>query len=159
MEDGEIFKFHKGNKKERREIEQRWSFSFLVRRLEETPPSILDFSSIRGLEYAFGLQSHLLHVDVTALDLMRDRVSRSPEELQALVGSHVCRIFSDQVSIWAMTSIAIWKVAAVKNANGEQIAKSVEHVHSLTHPFKERFEASQRDFYNDVATKRGGDQD
>lgn len=154
IEDDKIFKFHDGNKKERRDIEQRWSFSVLVRKLEETPPSILDFSSIRGLEYAFGLQSHLLHADVTALDLMRDRISRPLEELEALVGTHVCRIFSDQASIWAMTAIAIWKVAEVKNPNGEQIAESVENVHRLARPFRERFEATQRDFYSDVARER-----
>lgn len=157
MEDDRIFQFHNGNKKERRDIEQRWSFSVLVRKLEEIPPGILDFSSIRGLEHAFGLQSHLLHADVTALDLMRDRNTRPFEELEALVGTHVCRIFSDQVSIWAMTSIAIWKTAAAENPNGKQIAESIEKVQRLAHPFRERFEATQRDFYDEVTRERDSD--
>ncbi|MBV0912719.1 DUF5677 domain-containing protein [Anianabacter salinae] len=158
LEDDKIFNFHDGNKKERRDTEQRWSFSILVRKLKETPPDILDFSMIRGIEHAFGLQSHLLHADVTALDLVHDRRNRQAEELEALVGAHVCRIFSDQVAIWAITAIAIWKVAAAKNPNGKQITESVERVHNLTRPFRDRFEATQRDFYDTVAFRRGGDE-
>lgn len=147
LEDDKLFQFHDGNKKDRRDVEQRWSFSSLIKKLESTPKDVLDFTSIRSLEHPFGLQSHLLHADVSALDLVHDRKTRSAEELEALTGSHVCRIFSDQISIWAMTSIALWSTTGTKNEKGEEIARTVEKVHRLIRPFSDRFEASQADFY------------
>ncbi|WP_085901653.1 DUF5677 domain-containing protein [Kiloniella majae] len=147
LEDDKINQFYEGNKKDRRDVEQRWSFSSLIKKLETTPKNILDFSSIRALEHSFGLQSHLLHADVSALDLMHDRKIRSAEELEALTGSHVCRIFSDQISIWAMTSIAVWSATGTKCPKGDEIASTVDKVHKLIRPFSERFEASQSDSY------------
>lgn len=147
LEDDEIFKFHDGNKKDRRDIEQRWSFSNLIKKLELTPKNILDFTSIRGLEHPFGLQSHLLHADVSALELMHDRKTRQTEELEALIGCHICRIFSDQISIWAMTSIAIWSSTGTKNAKMDNMERCIEDVYKLITPFSDRFAASQTEFY------------
>lgn len=147
LENDKINQFHEGNKKNRRDVEQNWSFSSLIRKLETTPKNILDFTSIRALEHPFGLQSHLLHADVSALDLVYDRKTRSAEELEALIGSHACRIFSDQISIWAMTSIALWSTTSSKNERADEIARSLENVHKLIRPFSKRFEASQAEFY------------
>lgn len=150
LEDEKIFHFHDGNKKERREIEQRWSFSSLIRRLELTPKDILDFTSIRALEHQFGLQSHLLHADISALDMMFDRKTREPDELEHLIGTHICRIFSDQISIWAMTSIAICSSAEATNPKADEMTRSIVNVQTLIKPFSDRFEVSQKDFYKDV---------
>ncbi|MBL1435387.1 MAG: hypothetical protein COB08_004215 [Rhodobacteraceae bacterium] len=43
LESSGNFQFHDGNKKERREIELRWSFSNLIRQLVSTPKEILSF--------------------------------------------------------------------------------------------------------------------
>lgn len=146
----EVNEFHEGNKKERRSIEQKWSFTILVEKLYRTPRTRLDFSDVRILQHGFGMQSHLLHSDVTALDLMTDRKRRPVEERTALAQSHLCRIYSDQMSVWAMTSIAIWTALGEADPAGPRIAARIQAIHDVIKPMRDRFAATQEDFYRDI---------
>ncbi len=94
----DLFDLHKGNKKDRQKLGQKWSFSEIINKLESNSESSFPFDGISALKHMYGQQSHLIHADESALDLMLDRQIRSDEELEILICSHVCRIFSDQVS-------------------------------------------------------------
>lgn len=139
--------FHEGSKKERRSIEQNWSFSVLVEKLYRTSCTRLDFSNVRIMLHAFGMQSHLLHADVTALDLMTDRAGRSVEERTALAQAHLCRIYSDQMSVWAMTSIAIWSTMGEADPAGPTITAKLKAIYDVMKPIRERFAATQEELY------------
>lgn len=69
------------------------------------------------------MQSHLLHADISALDRMLDRMTRDPGELEVLVGTHVCKTLSDQIYLWAMTSIAILSCAKPKDQRAKEVAR------------------------------------
>lgn len=146
----EVNDFHQGNKKERRSIEQEWSFSVLVDKLAKGPRTRLDFSDVRILQHGFGMQSHLLHADVTALDLMTDRRKRPVEERTTLAESHLCRVFSDQMSVWAMTSIAIWSTLSEAEPAGSKIAAKLKDIDDMMKPIRQRFEATQEELYRGI---------
>ena len=142
-----LFEFHKGNRQERRSLEQKWSFSEIIDRLENSSDISFPMAGVSALKHMYGIQSHLIHADESALDLMRDRMLRSPEELEALVRGHVCRIFSDQVSLWCFSTSALRYRYDLKDEDDSQRWALWKRLHELTEPFGKRFAESQRDFY------------
>ncbi|MDP7241198.1 MAG: DUF5677 domain-containing protein [Rhodospirillales bacterium] len=150
LANAQLFEFHEGNKRERKSLEQKWSFSEIIERLERDSSDSFPLTGVSGLKHMYGLQSHLIHADESALDLMLDRNLRSTEELEILTCGHVCRIYSDQVSLWAFSTSALrhrYDLEPKKDSNRWRLWK---HLHELTKPFHERFNQSQQDFYRNI---------
>lgn len=155
LADPKSFPWHDGNKKERKAVEQRWSFSELVKTLHSMDAGKLDFKDIKALEITYANQSHLIHSDSIALNFMIDRATRKHEELEALHAAHICRIFTDQVSLWAMSCKALWSLDSTCFKFGETILKGLEKLHDITQPLSENFESSQTDFYKSLQQNSG----
>lgn len=107
LTDRELFDFGSSNKAERRKIADKWSFSAIIERLAKSGAAGMDWSPAKGMLFMYGQQSHLIHADDAALDLMLDRKVRPEIELRALHKAHVARLFSDQVSLWFLTSVTL----------------------------------------------------
>lgn len=142
-----VFDFHKGNKRERKLLEQKWSFTEILERLEQNSEDSFPLHGVSGLKHMYGQQSHLIHADESALDLMLDRRLRSPEEHELLICSHVCRLFSDQVSLWTCSTSALRHRYDLKTDKDSKRWKLWRQLHELTKPFNERFAESQKEFY------------
>lgn len=145
-----LFDPGEGNKVIRRGLEQKWSFTEIVKTLADNAPADFDFRDAKALLHMFGQQSHLVHADDVALDLMLDRKLRSPDELELLACAHVARIFSDQVSLWMISAMALrYRYGRKSDFQGDLLGKSAR-VHGLGQPIQDRFYRSQEEFYERV---------
>jgi hypothetical protein len=148
LANSKIFDFGESNKQERRALESKWSFTEIIRYLSENSPKDFDLQNTPGLLHMYGQQSHLIHADETALDLMLDRKRRAPVEKEILACAHVSRIFSDQVSLWTFSALALqYRYARQTEIGGGLVAKW-DKVQKLTEPFNVRFNKSQKQFYD-----------
>ena len=142
-----LFNFGTDAKETRKRLEQKWSFSEILKYLAANSPAGFEMKYIEALSHSYGIASHLIHADEAALDLMLDRKLRPPDELAALAKAHVCRIFSDQVSLWMLSAIAL----AFRFGRQQRISKDLESkfelVHQLSRPFTDAFNAGQIEFY------------
>lgn len=139
-----------GNRKDRKILEQKWSFAEIVKFLAENSPKDFDLRDAPGLLHMYGQQSHLIHADESALDLMLDRQLRPPEEHELLACSHVSRIFSDQVSLWTFSVLALRYRYDRRTKVGDGLLSKFEKTHDLMKPFKDRFNESQAEFYRNI---------
>lgn len=142
-----LFAFHEGTKKERRTLEQKWSFSEILEQLEQNSENSFPLYGATALKHMYGQQSHLIHADESALDLMLDRQLRPVDDLELLTCSHVCRIFSDQVSLWTFSTSALRHRYELKGEGEGRRWELWKRLQELIKPFSERFAESQREFY------------
>lgn len=144
----DLFDVGLGNKQSRKAVEQKWSFTEIIKFLAANPPEGFNLLDVTGLLHMYGQASHLIHSDDAALDLMLDRQLRAPEELKILVSAHVCRMFSDLVSLWCFSAMTIAYRFNPKSRIGADLQRKFEVVHELAEPFMEAFHKSQADFYD-----------
>lgn len=153
LTDPRIFDFGEGNKNDRRALEQKWSFTEIIGFLANNSPDDFDLRDATGLLHMYGQQSHLIHADESALDLMLDRELRNPEERELLACAHVSRIFSVQASLWTFSTMVLRYRHDRKTEIGGDLLAKFEKVHELAKPFLYRFSASQEAFYRDISAK------
>jgi len=144
---GDLQQFSRAGKKDKKNLEHKWSFTEIVQYLKKNPPDSFDLRDIDSLLHTYGLASHLVHADESALDLMLDRRLRPPAERHALAIAHVCRIFSDQVSLWMITAMTLAYRFEHKPRVPVSLRQKWENISTISQPFIERFYASQADFY------------
>lgn len=95
-------------KSRRHVIKQKWSFSEMAREITGFQDGLLDLTSYKALLHSYGLSSHLIHADQTAIDLICDREARAPEVREVLEQAHYARLATEQVSMLFMC----WRVMA-----------------------------------------------
>jgi Family of unknown function (DUF5677) len=143
----DLFNFGTDNKDRRRRLEQKWSFAEILKFLKANSPAVFETKYVEALSHGYGIASHLVHADEAALDLMLDRKLRPKDELGILARAHVCRIFSDQVSLWVFTVMSLAYRFGEQKRVSVDLKKKFEHVHDLSRHFTEAFDASQLKFY------------
>jgi hypothetical protein len=148
--DPRLFDFGENNKKDRKSLEQKWSFTEIIKFLGSNSPEGFDLQDVPGLLHMYGQQSHLIHADESALDLMLDRKLRAPEEYEILASAHVCRIFSDQASLWSISALALSHRYDRKTEIGNGLQAKHAKLHDLAKPFLDRFQESQAEFYRNI---------
>jgi len=142
----ELFEKDELNKKARKELETKWSFSVIISYLEQNHPADFPMKDIESLLHTYGMGSHLLHSDRMALDLMLDRSLREPEELDILTQAHCTRIWSDLAWLWYISLTALkyrFEIGSLKDeiyAEFKMFADSCQKI-------KEKFDDSQNEFY------------
>ena len=60
LSNDKVFDFHKGNKQERKSLEQKWSFSEIIERLERSSDILFPISGVSVFKHMYGIQSHLV---------------------------------------------------------------------------------------------------
>jgi hypothetical protein len=145
-----IFDFGQSDKRARKALEQKWSFTEIIRCLAKNSSGVSELKDVLGLLHMYGQQSHLIHADESALDLMLDRELRPLEENQLLACAHVSRIFSDQTSLWTFSAMALAHRYEGKTEIESSLWAKCAMVHKLAKPFIDRFNESQAEFYRGV---------
>lgn len=125
-------------KSKRQTLNQKWSFSEIVRVLEKVKEPALDLTSYGSLLHSYGLSSHLIHADQTAMDLIYDRATRTPDERRLQERAHFARLAVEQTSLfflcWRALEHAIGSVR-VEKALVEDLLSLYEESDKYHHEF------------------------
>jgi Family of unknown function (DUF5677) len=147
LQDGRIFDLQSGSKTERKRLEQKWSFSEMIAQLSKLLSNGKTLEEIISLLHTYGMASHLIHGDQTAIELIYDRETRSLEERKVLEAAHVARIMTDQISITWFCADALRQHFRAVFSDAANLRQVFDRVVQLAEPFQAAFEDSQRDFY------------
>lgn len=142
-----VFNRGDSNKAQRRALEQRWSFVEIIKYIEEKSAPDFPLAGLGHLRHMYGLQSHLLHSDDFALDLMHDRAIRTEPSLTLLIQSHICRMFCDQVVLWNSCALAICYRYEIQTKLSVELSDMVLQVLDRTKPFLNQFDKDQAGLY------------
>ncbi|MHC1790986.1 DUF5677 domain-containing protein [Solidesulfovibrio sp.] len=137
------------NKRERKKMEQKWSYSEMINYIELNYPTQVPMNHLSSYLFRYMTSSSLLHADIFALDLMLDRQLRDEEELFCLKYAHFVRIWSDIVWIWFIT-LKTLRHKFECNDKDESIYAACERFTILSRPLSDGFYASQREFYQEM---------
>lgn len=152
LNDGRLFDLEaKGNKADRKRLEQKWSFSEIVEALEDRLVNGEPLVGMKGLLHNYGICSHLTHADNAALDLMTDRALRDPQELRLLEIGQISRIFSDQVSLAWFCAEALRYHFRGEFIDKDKFVDAFRKIERLCEPLQAAFYDSQKDFYDGLA--------
>lgn len=99
----------KKNRKERKSLEQKWSFTELVNSLSknykgESIPLILTMA------HNYRMSSHLIHADEIGVSIIKERNSRTEEQQDIVNMAHYGRLFSDIVIYSAWSGVGIMNI-------------------------------------------------
>ena len=123
----------KSNRAERKRLEQKWSFSeilkfFAASNDEKVRPLAL-------LAYNYGMNSHLVHKDGDGVGMIWERATRDDERREAVVNGHIARGISD------ICSFALFRAYYVFMAGG----RDFEVVKTLEKKYDELFKSLEMD--------------
>lgn len=135
----------------RKILNQKWSFSEIVRVLEKIRHPTIDLTAYGSLLHSYSLSSHLIHADQTAMTLMHDRATREVSERKLLEEAHYARLAVQQTALLFIC----WR--AIEHANGRGktdtvITRRLKDLSEFENSFHERFAESQRYRYETVPT-------
>jgi hypothetical protein len=137
----------KGNKAERKRLEQKWSFSEIIESLDGRMVGGKPLVGIKSVLHIYGVCSHLAHADSAAMDLMADRATRSEDELGHLQAGHISRILSDQVSLTWFCAEALRGHFKGEFSDTARFYGAFQNTAELGEPLQAAFYESQRAFY------------
>lgn len=143
----DVFPHSDENKAKRRELEQKWSFTEILKYLDSDEQSFVPIRGISAYLHFYGMQSHLVHSDNVALDLMHDQNTRQQQERVLKEISHVCRIMSDLCSFWVFSLEALQYSQSIPWNRRAVYWEEWKEFHDLSKHAKDDFFASQEDFY------------
>lgn len=144
------------NKAKRKAIEQRWSFSEIVEAIARLETAGENIRYIRAALHIYGMASHLVHGDKSALEMVQDRVPRPEPERSIIAAAQSARIFSDLVNLWFFCADAISRALDVRFRDPSAVKAAVGRVNNLGQPFAHMFNASQEAFYAKLPGRRDG---
>lgn len=108
LDDVEIEELRNGtNKKERKLLDQKWSFSNIVSEFSKSDDKGLSLFS--HLAHNYGMSSHLIHKDGDGIAMIWDRCTRPEERMYAAKLSHSARVISDVCSFAELRTIFLMK--------------------------------------------------
>lgn len=140
----------KGNKAERKRLEQKWSFSEIIESLDGRVVDGEPLVGMKSLLHIYGVCSHLAHADGAAMDLMADRALRPKDELLHLEAGHVARILSDQVSLTWFCAEALRRHFKGEFSDTERFYDAFQKTAKLSELLQAAFNDSQRAFYESL---------
>ena len=156
LQDPELYSLDaKHTKNARKIIEQRWSFTEIIETLSKTSPEGKNLADIKCFLHIYGMASHLIHADKTAMEFMTDRSLRNEGERKILEASHAGRIFSDQVSLWLFCADAIRGCLEREFVDKNKVMNSYNKVIEMGKPFSKMFADSQEQFYREMGHPYG----
>lgn len=134
------------NRKKRKALSQKWSFSEMIKEIEKSnPDNFLKKLSI--LSYSYDTSSHFIHADRTAITMIWDRNNnREENEAILLENAHFARLFSDLILLLFLSYHVISKKFGLteKSCAMHQLVLDFQKQSRL---FFEVFYESQRDLY------------
>lgn len=144
------------NKRRRNEVEHRWSFSEIIKRLSSTSDDHSRIEGLDALSHMYGMMSHLAHASPKALDLMEDRATRG-EDLVLLESAHICRMLSDLTSLGGFSLRFSHAAEKGKLSPKDPLAEIMQKMHDAGNAVRAEFDTSQDHLYNFVSFSNGAD--
>lgn len=129
LDDEQVSSLRNGtNKKERKLLDQKWSFSNIVSEFSESDDKGLSLFS--HLAHNYGMSSHLIHKDGDGIAMIWDRCTRSENRLYAAKLSHLARIVSDICSFAELRTIFLMKACKQDLDVIKTLKENYEHLFS-----------------------------
>lgn len=142
-------------KAKRAQLKQKWSFSEMVRQLSEFHDERIDLRHYKSLLYGYGLSSHLIHADQTAINVFWDRQEREPHIRKMQEQAHFARLATTQVSILFLCWRAIAFATGLDSKNPEPI-RCLMALNENANVFHRAFAESQAHLYPRAVDSVGG---
>lgn len=130
----------------RKVLKQRWSFSEMSRALERFRDPTLDLTKYGSLLHSYGISSHLIHADKTAMNLMTDRATREPNERDLMERAHFARLAVQQTDLFFIC----WRAMERTFGSAKQHRSLVEallKLHEEADKYYHAFACSQMHLY------------
>lgn len=127
----------KKSRKERQNLEQKWSFSELVRFLSENYGGI-NMPLILGLTHNYRMSSHLIHADETGISIIQERKTRTLEQQEVVNMAHFGRLYSDIVYYSIMAAIGIMEVLKEDKQFYFTLGKTFEELNKIIEWYNNR---------------------
>jgi hypothetical protein len=139
-------------KAKRAQLKQKWSFSEMVKQLSGFENDAIDLRDYKSLLHGYGLSSHLIHADQTALDVLWDRQRREPHIRKMQEEAHFARLATTQVSMLFLCWRAIVVATGFDSKNPELI-KCLLAMQASADVFHRAFAESQAPLYKCTGTQ------
>lgn len=137
-------------KSKRNSIKQKWSFTEMVRRLTEFNEQGLDLRGYKSLLHSYGLSSHLIHADQTAIELVWDRANREPAVRIAQERAHYARLATTQTAILFLCWRALVYATGIDSKN-QDVVEALVQVEKKAGVFHDEFARTQDAFYDECS--------
>lgn len=115
-EEEEIKLREKWTKSNRQKIEQPWSYNEMIKTVSKES----NYREILCLNRNFTMSSHLIHADETALAVIQDRKSRDNEDKLRSHNSHICRLYSDSITLY------LWILKLTSNFYEVELSEQIQ---------------------------------
>ena len=138
----------KWSKAKRAALQQKWSFSEMVRVLTSVHHQGLDFRLYDSFLHGYSLSSHMIHADQMAVSLVWDRNHREVAEREAMVSAHSARLITEQVDLLFLCWRAFAQAAGLESKRPE-LVDALKKLHSAAHPYHQAFAKTQESFYKE----------
>lgn len=136
-------------KNKRHALKQKWSFTELVRELKQVHEETLDLRGYDSLLHSYGLSSHLIHADQTALNLDLDRKTRPAPERMLLERAHFARLSVEQTTLLFLCCRAMEHSLGVLHIPRETVQELLE-LQAASSSIHREFAESQSSFYEEL---------
>lgn len=133
-------------KPRRKLLKQKWSFSEIVHSLEKFKQDGLDLTNYGSLLHSYGLSSHLIHADQTAMDLMYDRATRTADVRALQERAHFARLAVEQTSMFFLCWRA-FEYASGRKSSTKEIAQRLILLYEEGNQYHHEFALSQQHLY------------
>lgn len=143
-------------KSERNRLKQKWSFSEMVNQLTKFNEKGLDLRGYKSLLHSYGLSSHLIHADQTAIGLIWDRGQREPTVRSSMEKAHYARLATTQTSILFLCWRAL-AYATGRNFMNPDVVKAMLRMDEKAAVFHNEFARTQDDFYKESSPDQSSD--
>lgn len=133
-------------KSKRNALKQKWSFSEIVKNLTKFNAKGLDLRGYKSLLHSYGLSSHLIHADQTAIELVWDRGNREETVRVAQENAHYARLATTQTSILFLC----WRALVYATGTGSKSYYVIEAMRRMDEKasfFHNEFARTQDSFY------------
>lgn len=130
----------------RKALKQKWSFSEMARVLEGFKEPSFDMTKYGSFLHSYGISSHLIHADQTAMNLMTDRAARDPNERGLMERAHFARLAVQQTSLFFIC----WRAMERALGSAKQHRSLVEallELHEEANKYHHAFACSQMHMY------------
>ena len=112
------------NKQQRKQLEQKWSFSHIIQEFSESNDKRLN--PLIHLGYNYGMSSHLIHKDGDGVGMVWERCVRNTEEQAWVKSAHIARSISDLCTFAEMRSLFLFQFCGEKPAFSETLRQNYE---------------------------------
>lgn len=137
----------KWSKAKRQALKQKWSFSELVRELMKVNEKTLNLTGFDSFLHSYGLSSHLIHADQTAVNLHFDRLGRDDSDRELLECAHFARLAVEQTSLFFLCCRAMEHSLGVLHIPMKVVSDLLE-LQAASDIYHREFASSQEGLYN-----------